>query len=153
MNKQYITWKQIDEIVDKFDVCKNGHIVTLYRGGLPLGVMLSNRYNIPLSILDYQSYDGNSKEVDFIKNSNVTSNETIYLVDDIADTGNSIQKALDYLYKNFPYNKIVIYTIVGKNTNPRKWNYSIEYRNWVVFPWEENIKIECKSINKGELNV
>ena len=37
------------------------HIVALYRGGLPLGVALSNRTNSPLSILNYyQRYDGKS---------------------------------------------------------------------------------------------
>ena len=153
-NKQYIKWEQIDKIVDdRFKVlngCENAHIITLFRGGLPLSTMISNRYKIPLSILDYQSYDGTSENVTMIKDSGIKENDIIYLIDDIADTGNSIKKALDFLNDKYPSCTVIVYTIVGKSTNPSTWKYDIEFINWVVFPWEENNKVECKKCIFGE---
>ncbi len=135
--KQYITWREVDDIVTDLELEANAHVITLYRGGLPLGVMLSNRYGINLSILDYQSYDGNSKDVRLMKNAGIKDNEILYIVDDIADTGNSIEKSLEFLHKTFPNNEVRIFTIVGRKHNPPEWKYSIEYKNWCIFPWEE----------------
>jgi hypoxanthine phosphoribosyltransferase len=115
------------------------HLVAPYRGGLPLGVRLSNQCKVPLSILDYQRLDGDSEEVSVIKNASISSSETIYLVDDIADEGITINKCLEFLSKEFPNNKIVVYSIFGNDEkHPPKWKYTFKHLgDWIVFiPWE-----------------
>jgi len=116
------------------------HIVALYRGGLPLGVALSNRTNSPLSILNYQRYDGKSDEVEFIKNSDIVSSQLLIVVDDLIDEGITMTKSIEFLQKKFPNNPIEIYTIFGrfqlqfsvKNTYLRE-----HPSRWVHFePWE-----------------
>ena len=115
------------------------HLVTPYRGGLPLGVRLSNELDVPLSILNYQRYDGDSKEVKFMYNAGISSSECIVLVDDIVDEGVTITKSVEFLREQFPMNKILVYTIFGndKNHNP-SWNYSFTHTGkWITFlPWE-----------------
>ena len=117
---------------------KKVHIITLFRGGLPLGTRLSNELNLPLSILDYQRLDGDSKIVKFIKDSNIKKDEIIYLVDDIADEGSTVSKALEFL-KDICTNKIQVYTIFGNNQKHNSsWKYSFKHSgDWIVFgPWE-----------------
>ena len=40
---------------ERYDKIPDPHIVSIYRGSLPLGVHLSNVLNCPLSIVKYQS--------------------------------------------------------------------------------------------------
>jgi hypoxanthine-guanine phosphoribosyltransferase len=115
------------------------HLVTLYRGGLPLGVRMSNQLDLKLSILDYQRLDGDpNKEVSMMKNAGIVSNETIFLIDDIADEGISIKKSLDFLNKEFPNNPIFVYTMFGSDKRLSNYIYTFEHSGeWVVFiPWE-----------------
>ena len=141
--KLYYEWTDFEQTITEFGELvrthRNPHILTLYRGGLPLGVRLSNQYNLPLSILDYQSYDGDSKEVTMMKDAGIKPNETLYLVDDILDTGNTFKRVLDYLKDNFPKNKICVYAIFGDKHKYPEYNfwYHRNDNEWVVFePWE-----------------
>jgi hypoxanthine phosphoribosyltransferase len=121
---------------------KKVHLVAPYRGGLPLGVRLSNQCNIPLSILDYQRLDGNkenSKNVSMMKNAGICVSDVIYLIDDIADEGITITKSLEYLREKFPLVSIKVYTIFGNDEkhNP-DWKYTCKhFGDWIVFvPFE-----------------
>ena len=142
-NKTYYEWSDFEDCIQVCGVyieneTRKVHIVTLYRGGLPLGVRLSNEYNLPLSILDYQSYNGNSKEVSMMKNAGICSSDVLYLVDDIMDSGNSIKKAKEFLNKEFPDNKIEIFTIFGSNKKFQGTSFQyVHDKEWIIFkPWE-----------------
>ncbi len=138
MNKVYYTWKDFEEDVGNIKAVieenKITHIVTLYRGGLTLGVKLSNVCKLPLSIVDYQSYDGKSKEPIVIKDAGIKKEDTILIVDDIIDTGNSIKNTQEV----FKENNVIICSIYGNNkVHDKKWLYCKEHKNeWVIFPWE-----------------
>ena len=113
------------------------HIVTLYRGGLPLGVRLSNELNCPLSIIDYQSYAGKKTEhMSLIKDDGIKSKDVILLVDDICDSGNTMKKAIDFLHENTKDIKIIPFTIFG--SKDRDCHFCRENsEQWVQFlPWE-----------------
>ncbi len=68
--KRFLTEQEIDNslsdcidlITQNLEHGKQPHIVSLYRGSLPLGVQLSNQLQAPLSIIDYQTRDGKSKK-------------------------------------------------------------------------------------------
>ena len=130
--------ESIEDIISKINKKSNNHLITLYRGGLPLGVRLSNELNLPLSLLDYQRLDGDSLEVTMMKNANISSDQTLILIDDIADEGITITKSVEYLYKHFPNNPVQVYTIFGSKKHDSKWMYTYEHnKEWVVFiPWE-----------------
>ena len=114
------------------------HIVTLYKGGLPLGVTLANRLALPLTIVDYQSYDGESKEPKIIKyGAEIKETSRILLVDDIADTGNSFRKTIEMLNTKHKGVYIRPMSLVGSIEHPESWYYKHEHDGrWVVFPWE-----------------
>lgn len=113
------------------------HIVSLYRGGLPFSVKISNILGAPLSIVDYQSYDGNSKTPNLLKDAGIHRGDLIVILDDICDSGNSLKLTEEYLRELFPFNKFLIYTLVGSKKHPKHFNYTIEHDDrWVTFEWE-----------------
>lgn len=130
---------KIAEIIDQH---KQPHIVALYRGSLGMGTEFSNICNAPLSIGKFQSYDGDDKEFDFIYNAGISSDETIIILDDICDSGNTLIKAYDYFHKNFPENNVYSITIYGKAehtvTDPLRCNMYLHEHvgKWISFPWE-----------------
>ena len=144
-NKEYFEAVDFDNAVQDVKTLidletKNIHLVTLYRGGLPLGVRLSNEFNLPLSIINYQRLDGNGDaSAKFMYNAGIQSSDCIFLVDDIADHGISLRDSLEFLRMNYPETKIVVYSIYGNDEiHDPKWKYSVKHTGkWVVFiPWE-----------------
>lgn len=139
--KQIYTWSEYIKDIDSFvnilsNEIKPLHIITLYRGGLPLGTVLSNRMTAPLSILKLQRYDSDDKEVSFMHNAGVTSNESIVLVDDLVDAGVTINKSIQYIRNNFPNNSLRVLTIFGKKDfiSDTKIEYLREHEGkWIVF--------------------
>jgi len=108
------------------------HIVGIYRGSLPLSVALSNRCNIPLSIIDFQTRDGNSKGPVLIKKVKDIDENTL-IIDDIYDSG----KTLNTIYEKFPKAKyLTLYKKVS--TKPAiPLTYLRETDKWIVFEvWE-----------------
>lgn len=139
------TWKMLEEDIVKLkDFIKNqdiDHIVTLYRGGLPIGVRLSNECDLPLSVIDYQSYKGkiqeNSTSISLMKDAGLNDSSHILLFDDIADTKKSIITSLELLRIN-NYHDVSVMTIYGNQDSYQDWNYLREHnKEWVYFvPWE-----------------
>ena len=157
--KRYLTEQEvnnslshcIDIINENITGVQKPHIISLYRGSLPLGVKLSNQLNAPLSIVDYQSYDGKSKKPELIKNAGITAEDLLVIIDDICDKGETLKVAEEYIKAWFPYNKILIYTVVGSKEHPERYNYSIEHNSqWIVFPWEIINDTRCKVCKNSE---
>ena len=120
------------------------HIIAPYRGGLPLGVALSNKTESPLSIIKYQRYDGVPHGiydgVSMMHNAGITSNELIVLVDDLVDEGITMIKCVEYLRTMFPMNPIKVYTLFGRKSIDidAEATYLREHPGrWIHFePWE-----------------
>jgi hypoxanthine phosphoribosyltransferase len=136
-------YNDIATIYDKYKKIPNPHVVSIYRGSLPIGVHLSNALKCPMSIVKYQSRDGEDKKAEWILN--LTHDEKIrptarffphlIVVDDIYDTGKTFRAVLELpeFENNINYHCIALYG----NKNDDKVNYLHEqlYR-WIVFPWE-----------------
>ena len=126
---------------ERFDKIPDPHIVSIYRGSLPLGVHLSNVLNCPLSIVKYQSRDGEDHKAEWLLN--LTDDKKLHpkffpeliVVDDIYDTGKTFRAVLDLpeFHNNPNYRAIALFG----NPNDDKVLYLNEqvYR-WIVFPWE-----------------
>ena len=149
-------------------------VITPYRGGLTMGTKISHTLDIPLGIIDYQRLDSNKKY-----DSNVRfaiepvgkgsdgepipfgfMKGTILLVDDICDTGKSIEKIYKFLKIAHPEIEIDILCIYGntgaleylsKYCPEAKLKYIHDNENrWVLFgSWEDDFNI-CLACRYGE---
>lgn len=117
------------------------HLVGIARGSFSILHELAVRCNLPYTILQYQSYDGNDTEIKlgFSSTNFPQDDELVFIVDDIADSGNTINKTLEYLQENVGDKlRTYVFTIVGSN----KFNWDYYYNHealdnaWIVFPYE-----------------
>ena len=89
--------KDIRLLVEHFDKLPRPHIVGVYRGSLPIATHLSNVLKCPMSIIRFQLRDGDDIKPEWILN-NIgisatwkTPGETIIVIEDIYDTGNTMR--------------------------------------------------------------
>ena len=137
--KTYISYKQYEEMVDKISVWVKhvsneldniGAVYGLPRGGLPIAVELSHRLDLPL-LMNY--YDRK-----------VVTDKKILVVDDIADTGNTL--------KDFGNKHNIICTLHYHQQSIVKPDYYVEEKGdrWIVYPWEERDSEEVQDYLKTE---
>lgn len=120
--KEYVTWQQVDEFVDRlYKVVEERdlHFSGVYgvpRGGLTLGVCVSHALDIPLLLAPAPG---------------------CLIVDDIVDTGRTLDK-----YKNL-YPIACMYFKQNNLFEPVFWCYE-KTDTWIEFPWERKL-VEDKS--------
>jgi hypoxanthine phosphoribosyltransferase len=145
MSKLYYSWQSFDEdmkiIADYVKAWgRTPYFVGLHRGSLPMAVKLSNHFGTPMSIIKFQSRDGEDKEAQWVLNEIPSKFATVIVLDDILDTGKTLGKVNKLMtdYQN------VIYMTIYNNTRAKKEDINIKVSNlrvsngeWIVFPWEE----------------
>ena len=136
-------YNDIATLAERYQKYPDPHIVSIYRGSLPMGVHLSNVLKCPMSIVKYQSRDGEDDKAEWVLN--LTTDESIrqtsrffpYLivVDDIYDTGKTFRAVLDLpeFHNNPNYQAIALFG--NKNEDGVHYLNEQLYR-WIVFPWE-----------------
>ena len=131
-------------------------IITILNGAKHVGNLLSNKYNIPQKFIHLKSYnnDNNQESIKLINKFPNISEKRLLVVDDIYDTGNTLQYTLNELIKYTTVEHIDIYTVIKKprpgkllNTytpqrhgNPVKcsigYSCTVPETTWIKFPWE-----------------
>ena len=121
-------------------------LVYIERGGMVIGRLLSDFLSIkevyPLKA-SYYSDDGvplSRVSVGSFEHSFTDEEGYILLVDDIADTGKTIEAAIEVLRKN-TNKRIITATVVYKpqsTIKPDIFAYTVENDTWIVFDYEEN---------------
>ena len=141
MYDQY--YNDVVTLKERYDKIPDPHVVAIYRGSLPLGVHLSNILKCPLSIVKYQSRDGEDSKAEWLLN--LTSDESVrptprffphlIVVDDIYDTGKTFRavKALSEFQDN-PDDSLV--ALFGNKNKDGVHYLHEQLRKWIVFPWE-----------------
>jgi hypoxanthine-guanine phosphoribosyltransferase len=131
---------RIEQLISEGHNC---HIIGLYRGSLPMTVHMSNVMNIDMSIIKFQSYGGknDSQPEWLIDNSN--PNDTLIILDDIYDSGNTIRAVRKFLKLHKSESKIECHVLVGgEQAKQNNVKFYTEYTgDWVVFPWEMNYNV------------
>lgn len=69
-------------------------IVALCRGGAVLGTILSYKFNVPVKYIDFQSQSCGIKHYSALKQVFSKRHNTVLVVDDILDTGNTIKEVM-----------------------------------------------------------
>lgn len=102
MNKT-VTWGKVEEICDELaknmlaDGCK-GVLLGLGRGGLVPAVILSHKLKCPLHPIIWQTRDGGRKDKLLSFLLSIEDETTIYVVDDINDSGETFSQVTDKLF-------------------------------------------------------
>jgi uncharacterized protein len=127
-NKIKITWQQYGEMVRNLyeQICNNHHtkfnfVIGPVRGGLPLAVFMSHNLDIPMMVNNYL----------------FTKNQNLLIVDDIADTGQTLEFYYSQLVKE---NNVTTGVLHLKPRSIFKPNYHVEETlndNWIVYPYEK----------------
>ena len=130
--KTYISWDEFDNLVDELaDMIPEGVYEGVYavpRGGLITGVMLSHKVDLPF-IDRLQSYYG----------------KKFLIVDDIADTGETLNR-----FKAEIYDYADIATIHYHKQSIVEPAYWVQEKGdkWIVYPWEKKNSEEIQDYLK-----
>lgn len=143
----YYTWgdfeygiKQIRDTasIDFLTWLKFKTIVAVGKGGLPLGVKLSNVFGLPLKIIEASSYKNKKQKELCVEQFNpIMWENPILLVDDIADSGNTLKYVKEQL--EVWGKKVTTLTLFLKPKSIIKPDYYLGIapnKTWVNFPWE-----------------
>ena len=118
-------------------------IVGLSRGGLLPGVIISHLLDIPFKPLEYSSKSGAGDKIcENVIPRWISDNETIktvHLIDDIADSGNSLREVIQILTENnFRVEASVLYFKTSSVVVPHNYVYEIPPDSeWIIFPFEK----------------
>jgi xanthine phosphoribosyltransferase len=146
MEKLFLSWQDIHTYLSDIHsktkhLDQNAGIVGLSRGGLVPAVMLAHLKGISTFYTSgIKSYDEENKTTEIMfqypdKNA-LKDKDTVYVVDDICDTGGTLKFIENYL---LPI-KIISITLVYRTNDVYKPNYfgtQLSDKRWIVFPWEE----------------
>ena len=176
MEKHYI--RSEDLIQDSFrlawqvyeDGYRPDYIIGVWRGGAPIGIAVQEFFSvlgvpsdhIAIRTSHYRGIDDRSTEVQvyglnyIIKQ--VESDDSLLIVDDVHDTGISVEKIVSDLQaackKNTPEIRVATpYFKPSKNKTSRTPDYYLhETDKWLVFPHElDGLSIEEIKANKPEV--
>ncbi|WP_019507170.1 phosphoribosyltransferase [Pleurocapsa sp. PCC 7319] len=153
MTDLYVTWSEYHHKIETLAVkvyqsnWQFNQIVCIAKGGLRVGDIFCRLYRKPLAILSASSYGGkDNRDRGSIKFSQYLSTiyplgDRILLVDDLVDSGISLQKSLNWLQAKHGKNITEIRTAViwYKNTSIKTPDYYVDYlpdNPWIHQPFE-----------------
>ena len=132
-DKIYYDWHDYEADIRQVRNLEFDHVVGIYRGSLPMAVHISNVFDVPMSIVGFQTRDGKDKKPYMIKSG--TAPTQLLVVDDIYDSGYTMKEVIKML-SHYSADKIQGFCLFGKENK-----LNVEYANthdgsWIVFPWE-----------------
>lgn len=152
--KKIYSWQDyeglIEDLAKKLITAHNNNLpydqlLCLARGGVFLGDAFSRIFSIPLAILFTSSYksDMTQGEIyvdDKIANQSPTLGSKILLLDDLVDSGKTIQKVIDRLYSHHNASLVdsaVLWKKECSSFNPTYYSCLSPSDQWIVQPFEK----------------
>lgn len=146
------TAEDFEKTIEYFDTIRGSYadiaLFSIYQGSLSLGHRLSKEYKLPHSILKYQRIDGDDTEVRVLYDAfegvmwgekvSDYKDKDIFIIDDIFDTGETMEICSEFIDEWFEYRTLNKFTIFS---NKDESNLIYQHFNpegkWVKFlPWE-----------------
>jgi hypoxanthine phosphoribosyltransferase len=116
MSDLYVSWQDYHELIERLAVqiyhsgWELNQLVCLAKGGLRVGDTLARLFDLPLAILSASSYGGPDNRIrgsiTFSRDLAMTTanlGSRILVVDDLADSGITLQKSLVWLDRNYGF--------------------------------------------------
>ena len=114
------------------------YVLTILNGGLPIANRIAKRFSLPIYPIRISCYDGEVKRAEpIIDVGDLSSlrNKRVLIIDDLIDSGSSIEITRDLLDKQkIAYKVGVLFQKPGASVVADY--HSEETTKWVVFPWE-----------------
>lgn len=147
MATQYlpVTWKEYHSLAQKLAATILSHgeptdeIVAISRGGLTLGHLLSDFLRIPISTITIQSYTDIQTQGDVTITKKIQGSiaeKHVLLVDDVADSGKTIQRAVSYLRRLKPKQVTTVTMFYKPHSVFRPDYFARRTTKWILFPYE-----------------
>ena len=137
-NKTYYDWIDYRYDIQQVKNFEFNHVVGIYRGSLGMAAHVSNVFDVPMSIVGFQTRDGKDNEPYMIHKAGEAPKQVL-VVDDIYDSGYTMNRVINFLsnYSARMHNsKIQGFCLFGKE-NKLNVSYANEHDgSWIVFPWE-----------------
>lgn len=153
MNKKLFSWPEYTRYVDELctKICNaplpaNTVLLAIGRGGYIPGVVISHALDKPLLTVDVKAYAGTDCTGAHINSwpSGLESAENILLIDDIYETGATMQRIATVL--NDPDITLYRAAIFDKHTDPSLpmlnfsvWNDQWIKDAWLILPYEKQV--------------
>ena len=138
--KAYYTWSQVEGMTqdilrqirdEKFDA-----VVGLTRGGLTPAVLVSQYLDIPMHTLKVSLRD--HQEQESLKVLDKLSGQRVLVIDDINDTGATINYIKEHWIGNLTYAVLINNEASDADVDYSSININkMEDDVWIVFPWED----------------
>jgi hypoxanthine phosphoribosyltransferase len=154
MEHLYVEWSEYHRLIERLvlQVYESGYrfdgILCLARGGLRIGDVFSRIYDRPLAILATSSYreaagmhQGQLDIAEFITMTGGELRGKVLLVDDLVDSGVTLQRVTEHLRTRFSaITEVRTAVLWHKGVSMFKPDYSVEYlptSPWIHQPFEE----------------
>lgn len=165
MQDLYVTWSEYHHKIETLAVkvyrsnWQFNQIVCVAKGGLRVGDIFCRLYRKPLAILSASSYGGkDNRDRGSIQFSQHLSTiyplgDRILLVDDLVDSGISLQESLNWLETKYSEDITEIRTAViwYKNSSIKTPDYYVEYlpdNPWIHQPFENYEQTSIAELNR-----
>jgi hypothetical protein len=158
----HVTWDQYNTLVERLALVVHdsgyefNQIICIARGGLRVGDVLSRIYELPLAILSTHSYAANGGtvrgELIIAEHMTMTSprlGDKVLLVDDMVDSGHTLDKVYRTLPKRFPsitaLKTAVVWWKACSIFKPDFWVDYLPDNPWIHQPFEvyDNLRPEA----------
>ncbi|RLI65934.1 MAG: hypothetical protein DRO67_01890 [Candidatus Asgardarchaeum californiense] len=138
----YYTWGDFEEDVLKILRLLRDNIyhtiAPVAFGGLTLGTKLKNIYDVKTRIIFASSYNSTKKGELKVKVGDLTKMiSPVLVVDDIADTGTTLDTIASYLQNNnIEFDTLTLFYKKRSIHKPSFYLHKVEDDRWIIFPWE-----------------
>lgn len=154
MEHLYVAWDEYHRLIERLalQVYESGYkfdaVLCLARGGLRIGDVFSRVYDRPLAILATSSYreaagttQGRLDIAEFITMTGGQLQGKVLLVDDLVDSGVTLQRVTEHLRRRFPaVTEVRTAVLWHKAVSMFKPDYCVEFlptSPWIHQPFEE----------------
>jgi uncharacterized protein len=151
MEYLFVTWHDYQVLAQKLAACIFSHspihdeIVSISRGGLTFGHIMSDLLHLPVYSFTIQSYADIQKQGEMTITQELgkpINGKRILLIDDVSDTGHTFIRAKKYLEDLKPASITTLSMYIKPKTIFRPDFFTEQTNKWIIFPYEvaETIK-------------
>ena len=149
--KQYYSYEEFrsdtNKLINRMQTFQPESIVGIARGGLTLSHAIAEGLDLrEVQTLRTELYDDSCKrdELTLFGSCDFVNKRRVLVVDDIADSGETLEVIMKHLEKNFPAIEFQSATLFYKSTSVYEPHFWInEAHNWIEFFWEKDFGQEA----------